>query len=144
MRYFSKRHDIRKGSNESAGIDLPANLDDDKIIIKAKSSVKIKTGIHFEITDGFFGLVVPRSSIGIKRHLILQNTTGIIDSDYRGDIILSFYNFKDEDVVIKDGEYIAQMIIIPYMKTNLKKVEDLDLLNKTKRGEGGIGSTGKF
>lgn len=77
----------------------------------------------------------------LKKHLALQNTVGIIDSDYRGSIRLKFFNYGNEDVTIDDGEYIAQMIIVPYTSVDLQKVDTLDELSETERGAGGFGST---
>lgn len=140
MKYFTKKHELKVGTKDSAGIDLPACLDD-KTTVKAKEYVDVDTKIHVEIPQDCFGMVVPRSSIGTKKHLALQNTVGIIDSDYRGAIKLKFFNYGNENITIEDGEYIAQMIIMPYTSVDLQKVDTLDELSKTKRGTGGFGST---
>lgn len=123
----------------SAGIDLNCFNEED-IIIKPKQTVKIPTGLKVEIPEGFFGAIYPRSSTGIKKHLMLSNTVGIIDSDYRGEIKLFVYNYGDSDVVVKKGDRLAQMIIQPYLRVKVTKV---DQLSQTKRGEGGFGSTGR-
>lgn len=140
MKYFTEKNNLKVGTKDSAGIDLPACLDN-KIIVFGKNYVDIDTKIHVEIPQGCFGMVVPRSSIGTKKHLALQNTVGIIDSDYRGPIKLKFFNYGDRDIIIEDGEYIAQMIIVPFTSVNLQKVDTLDELSKTERGAGGFGST---
>lgn len=142
MKYFTEKHNLKVGTKDSAGIDLPACLDN-KIIIKAKDYIDINTKIHVEIPQGCFGMIVPRSSIGAKKHLALQNTVGIIDSDYRGPIKLKFFNYGNDVVTIEDGEYVAQMIIAPYTSVNLQKVDTLDELSETERGSGGFGSTNK-
>lgn len=142
MKYFTEKHNLKVGTKDSAGIDLPAYLDE-KIKINAKDYIDIDTKIHVEIPQGHFGMVVPRSSIGTKKHLALQNTVGIIDSDYRGSIRLKFFNYGNEDVAIDDGEYIAQMIIVPYTSVYLQKVDTLNELSETERGTGGFGSTNK-
>lgn len=142
MKYFTEKHNLKVGTKDSAGIDLPACLDN-KIIIKAKDYIDINTKIHAEIPQGCFGMIVPRSSIGTKKHLALQNTVGIIDSDYRGPIKLKFFNYGNEHIVIEDGEYIAQMSIVPYISVDLQKVDTLDELSETERGSGGFGSTNK-
>lgn len=140
MKYFTEKNNLKIGTKNSAGIDLPACLDN-KIIVFGKNYVDIDTKIHVEIPQGCFGMVVPRSSIGTKKHLALQNTVGIIDSDYRGAIKLKFFNYGDRDIIIEDGEYVAQMIIVPYTSVNLQKVDTLDELSETERGAGGFGST---
>lgn len=141
MKYFANKHDIKIGTEDSAGIDLPASLDHDAIVIMPHSFIDIDTKVHFELEKGYFGLVAPRSSIGTKKHLALQNTVGIIDTDYRGSIKLKFFNYSNQDVVIKDGEYVAQMIIMPFLRTKMERVENLNDLSKTDRGHGGFGST---
>ena len=140
IKYFTEKHELKIGTKDSAGIDLPACLDE-QITVKAKDYVSIDTKIHVEIPQGHFGMVVPRSSIGTKKHLALQNTVGIIDRDYRGAIKLKFFNYGNENVTIEDGEYIAQMIIVPYTSVDLQKVNTLDELSETERGAGGFGST---
>ena len=140
MKYFTEKHNLKVGTKDSAGIDLPACLDE-KITVKAKDYVDIDTKIHVEIPKGHFGMIVPRSSIGTKKHLALQNTVGIIDSDYRGAIKLKFFNYGNDNVTVEDGEYIAQMIIVPYTSVDLQKVNTLDELSETERGAGGFGST---
>lgn len=140
MKYFTEKHNLKVGTKDSAGIDLPACLDN-TIIVFSKSYVDIDTKIHVEIPQGCFGMVVPRSSIGTKKHLALQNTVGIIDSDYRGSIKLKFFNYGNNDITIEDSEYVAQMIIVPYTSVDLQKVDTLDELSETERGAGGFGST---
>lgn len=140
MKYFTEKHNLKVGTKDSAGIDLPACLGE-KTTVKAKEYVDINTKIHVEIPQGCFGMVVPRSSIGTKKHLALQNTVGIIDSDYRGATKLKFFNYGNENIAIEDGEYVAQMIIVPYTSVDLQKVNTLDELSETERGAGGFGST---
>lgn len=127
------------GTDQSAGIDLPCSNEED-IIIKPKETVKVHTGIRVAIPDGYFGGVYPRSSTGVKRNLMLANTIGVIDSDYRGEIMMFFYNFGDSEQVIKKGDRLAQLIIQPYQRFDIKIVDELD---ETDRGEAGFGSTGR-
>lgn len=142
MKYFTEKHNLKVGTKDSAGIDLPACLG--KILtVKSKEYVDINTKIHVEIPRNHFGMIVPRSSIGTKKHLALQNTVGIIDSDYRGPIKLKFFNYGNDVITIEDGEYVAQMIIVPYTSVDLQKVDTLDKLSETERGSGGFGSTNK-
>ncbi|PMC82585.1 dUTP diphosphatase [Anaerococcus hydrogenalis] len=123
----------------SAGMDIYSSNKND-IIIKPGEIAKIETGLHIEIPEGFFAAIYPRSSTGVKRQLMLANSTGIIDSDYRGEIKLFFYNFGNDIQTIKNGERLAQMVIQPYEKVQIEKVDELC---ESERGEGGIGSTGK-
>lgn len=126
-------------TEHSAGMDLYCKSDD-KIIIKPKETQKIHTGIYVEIPEGYFGAVYPRSSTGVKKHLMLANSVGIIDSDYRGELMIFFYNYGEEDQVIENGDRLAQLVITPYLKCEIKKVDDLA---ESERGKGGFGSTGK-
>ncbi|MFL8968940.1 dUTP diphosphatase [Helcococcus kunzii] len=123
----------------SAGFDLYCN-NEEPIVVKPNEVVKIPTGIKVSIPEGYFGAVYPRSSAGIKHRITLANTVGIIDSDYRGDIQIFFVNESDKEYTINNGDRLAQMIIQPYVRSEIEIVDSLD---ETKRGEGGIGSTGK-
>ena len=125
-------------TEHSAGIDLYCKSDKD-IIIKAKETVKIHTGIFVEIPEGYFGAVYPRSSTGVKKHLMLANTVGVIDSDYRGELMIFFYNYGEEQV-IENGDRLAQLVIQPYLSCDIEKVDEL---SDSERGDGGFGSTGK-
>lgn len=125
------------GTEHSAGIDLYCDLEED-VTIKAKEMGGFSLKLKVEIPEGYFGAIYPRSSTGIKKNLMLLNTVGIIDSDYRGEIQIHFYNYGDKDVTIQDKDRLVQMIIQPYEKVNIKKAETL---SDTERGEGGIGST---
>ena len=100
-------------TSESAGIDLYCSNEKD-IEIKPKETVKINTGLKVQIPKGYFGAVYPRSSTGVKKHLMLANTIGVIDSDYRGEIMIYFYNYGENTQVIKNGDRLAQLVIQPY------------------------------
>lgn len=123
----------------SAGFDLYCN-NDEPITVGPNEVVKVPTGIKVAIPEGYFGAIYPRSSTGIKHRITLANTTGIIDSDYRGPIQIFFVNNSDKTHTINNGDRLAQMIIQPYVKVDIELVDSLD---ETERGEGGIGSTGK-
>lgn len=122
----------------SAGIDLPAALDE-AMTVEPGQMVKIPTGIRAQIPQGTFGMIVPRSSTGIKRRLMLANTVGIIDSDYRGEILVFLVNMGSEKAVIEPGDRLAQMIIMPYIRAQIVSGD----LDQTQRGQGGFGSTGR-
>lgn len=126
-------------TKNAAGLDLYCVSEKD-ITIKPNETVKIHTGVQVEIPEGYFGAVYPRSSTGVKKNLMLANTVGIIDSDYRGELMVFFYNYGSEEQVIENGDRLAQLVIQPYLRCKVKKVEKL---NDTRRGDGGFGSTGK-
>lgn len=127
-----------KGDTEAAGIDLYACIDE-PITIASGNTAKIPSGIACEFPKGYFGLVVPRSSVGAKRRLQLANTAGIIDNSYRGEILMIFANENKIPQTINPGERLAQMILLPYVTYN---IVETDSLSETERGEGGFGSTG--
>ncbi|EEI83667.1 dUTP diphosphatase [Anaerococcus tetradius] len=127
------------GTAHAAGLDLYSYTDKD-IIVKAGETVKVHTGVRVEIPEGYFGGVYPRSSTGVKKQLMLSNTIGVIDSDYRGEIMVFFYNYGKETQVIKNGDRLAQLIIQPYQRCDIELVDNL---NDSARGEDGFGSTGQ-
>ena len=129
-----------RGDTEAAGIDLYACIPD-TLEIAPGSSVLIGTGIACEFPEGYFGAVVVRSSIGIKRHLALSNQVGVIDNSYRNEILVSLTNMGDMYETISPNERIAQMILLPYVKFDITEADEL---SETERGMGGIGSTGRF
>lgn len=111
---------------------------DEDAVIEPGKSVAMHTGITTEIPNGFFAAVFPRSGMGIKRHLRLSNSTGIIDSDYRGEWVVALHNDGDETQVINKGDRVAQFAILPVLDAKLIESE----LTETERGTGGLGSTG--
>ena len=131
----------------SAGADLRAYLYDEempdvkitKIVIQPNQKAKIHTGLAFQLPKNTAMLLLPRSSMGIKKGLILQNTVGLLDSDYTGECLIFVKNIGDEPVEIENGERLVQAVIIPYVKPAFFEVDELD---KTERGNGGFGSTG--
>ena len=120
-----------------AGLDLRA---DSFRELHTNTVAKIKTGIHVEIPENHVGLIFPRSSLGL-RGITLANTVGVIDSDYRGEIICAMVSRKLES--IHQYERIAQLVIVPISIPLVTFVEELEDLSNTKRGEGGFGHTGK-
>ena len=123
----------------AAGADLYACMGG-PVSIKPGETVLIHTGIAMQIPEGLVGLVYARSGIATKRGLAPANKVGVIDSDYRGEIMVSLFNHSNIVQEIADGERIAQIVIAPYIKADFKEAESLD---ETLRGEGGFGSTGK-
>lgn len=131
------------GTEYAAGLDLYAYLENITEIHAGQTKL-IHTGIAIEIPEGYVGLIFPRSGLATKRNLSLANCVGVIDADYRGEIMVAIRNHSlpSEEFstqYIENGERIAQMIIMPYTYASLNEVEEL---SETKRGEGGFGSTG--
>ena len=128
------------GTPFSAGADLYALLGEEKIEIKSGETKLIHTGIALQIPDGLVGLIYARSGIATKRGLAPANKVGVIDSDYRGEIMVSLHNHSDKPQFIEEGERIAQIVFTPYVAAEFLECETLD---DTDRGAGGFGSTGK-
>lgn len=126
------------GSEFAAGADLYACIEE-AITINPHETVLIHTGIAMEIPTGFAGLVYARSGIATKRGLAPANKVGVIDSDYRGEIMVSLHNHSEKVQKIDVGERIAQLVITPYITAEFIETTELD---DTERGEGGFGSTG--
>lgn len=140
---YSKLHPdamLYKKHENDAGYDLKAtNINVDV----AKGIIAYHTGIALEIPDGYVGLLFPRSSIS-RMQLSLANCVGVIDSTYRGEIIAKMRPTNNIDVNLvryEVGDRVCQLLIVPLAKYNLKEVPHNEL-TKTKRGEGGFGSTG--
>lgn len=127
------------GSEFSAGADLYAITDGD-IEITPNETYLVHTGLAFEIPEGYVGLVFARSSLGTKRGLAPANKVGVIDSDYRGEVMVSLHNHSNEIQMISDGERIAQIAFVPFLSAEFDLSDSLD---DTSRGAGGFGSTGK-
>lgn len=127
-----------RGSEYAAGYDLYANLEDE-IVIPAGETVKVGTGIASEIPNDWFGAVFARSGLATKQGLRPSNCVGVIDSDYRGEIIVALYNDSKNDKTIHNGDRIAQLVVIPFLNAEFNVVDEL---SDTQRGNGGFGSTG--
>ncbi len=128
------------GSEFAAGADLYACTNGETVIIESGETKLIKTGLAMEIPEGYAGLIYARSGIANKRGLAPSNKVGVVDSDYRGEIMVSLHNHSNETQSIADGERIAQMVITPFLKVEYNEVQEI---SETVRGEGGFGSTGK-
>lgn len=127
------------GTKYSAGMDL-YNSNRTTIEMAPHETKFIHTGLVFEIPIGYVGLVYARSGLACKRGLRLANSTGVIDSDYRGEVMVALHNDSNDAQAINPGERIAQMIIMPYPSIDLVEVNEVD---DTERGVGGFGSTGR-
>ncbi len=127
------------GSACAAGADLYACLDN-PAVIEPGQTVFIPTGLAMEIPAGFAGLIYARSSLGTKRGLAPANKVGVIDSDYRGEIMVALHNHGSSVQTVENSERIAQLVIAPVFTPGFTEVESL---SGTQRGAGGFGSTGK-
>ena len=126
------------GTEFSAGADLYAITGGEKLI-KAGETQFVSTGLSIEIPTGYVGLVYARSGLACKKGLAPANKVGVIDSDYRGEIMVALHNHSAQDLTVADGERIAQLVIAPYIKAEFEEVGDLSV---TDRDVNGFGSTG--
>ncbi len=127
------------GSPCAAGYDLYACLDADAEI-PPHTTVKIGTGLAFALPEGTFGAVFARSGLAAKESLRPANCVGVCDSDYRGEYIVALHNDGDTPRIVRHGERIAQLVLLPYLPMEFEEVSEL---SETERGVGGFGSTGK-
>lgn len=138
-----KLKEIKYASNEAAGVDLCACIDD-AIIVQPGEIVKIPTGIQISANDTdkhpCCFLMFGRSGLGAKYGITLANSVGVIDSDYRGEIIAAIINNSNKAYIIEPMDRVAQLVLVPIERMNFNYVDDLD---STQRGTGGFGSTGK-
>ena len=128
------------GSEYAAGADLYALTNGETVSFSPGETKMIHTGLAVEIPVGYAGLVYARSGIATKRGLAPANKVGVIDSDYRGEVMVSLHNHSNTEQEISDGERIAQLVIAPFLAAEFCETEEL---SDTARGEGGFGSTGK-
>ena len=126
------------GSADAAGADIYA-LTDGPVTIAPGQTVLIHTGLAFAIPRGYVGLTHARSGLATKQGLAPANKVGVIDADYRGELMVALHNHGREPRVVNDGERIAQMVITPYLTAQFTETDQLD---DTQRGAGGFGSTG--
>lgn len=128
-----------RGSNYAAGYDLSADVGSN-VIIAPHTTVKIGTGIAVELPENTFGAIYARSGIASKEGLRPANCTGVVDEDYRGELVVALHNDSDVVRIVEPGERIAQFVVQPYVSVEFEEVEEL---STTVRGVGGFGSTGK-
>ena len=127
------------GSLFAAGADLYALLDSETVI-EPQQTLLVHTGLSMEIPEGYAGLIYARSGLASKRGLAPANKVGVVDADYRGEIMVAIPNHTAQPQTIAPFERIAQLVIAPFLKAEFTLVEELDC---TERGEGGFGSTGR-
>ena len=126
------------GSADAAGADLYACLET-PLTIAPHQTFLVKTGIAIAIPTGYVGLIFARSGLACKRDLAPANKVGVIDSDYRGEIMVALHNHGTEPRTVEPGERIAQIAIMPVSQPTFEVTDSLD---QTQRGQGGFGSTG--
>lgn len=125
------------GSKSAAGADLYSC--EGELVFAPNETKLVHTGIAMEIPEGYVGLIYARSGIATKRGLAPANKVGVIDSDYRGEIMVALHNHYNQEARIEAGERVAQIVITPYIAVNFIQTDSLD---ETDRGAGGFGSTG--
>ena len=126
------------GTEYSAGADLYACLEE-KICINPGETVLVKTGIAMEIPVGYAGFIYARSGLATKKGLAPANKVGVVDADYRGEVMVALHNHGSEAADVENGERIAQMVIAPFLTAEFVLTDELE---DTVRGAGGFGSTG--
>ena len=127
------------GTEYSAGADLYC-LSDGDITVMPHETTLIHTGIAIEIPEGYAGLIFARSGLASKRSLAPANKVGVIDADYRGEVMVALHNHSDKPQTVASGERVAQLSIVPFLKAEFELADEL---SDTVRGAGGFGSTGK-
>ena len=133
------KHQLPKyETSQSAGMDIRANLEE-PITLKPLERALVKTGLFIALQIGYEAQVRPRSGLAFKKGITVLNSPGTIDADYRGEIGVILVNLSNEDFVVEDGERVAQLVIAKHEQADWEEVE---VLNETKRGAGGFGSTG--
>ncbi len=124
----------------AAGADIRASLHEKKsLIIAPGERMLIPTGLSFEIPAGFEVQVRPRSGLSLKTSLLVVNSPGTIDADYRGEVQIILGNFGTDPYIIEHGLRVAQLVVAPVWQAQFQTVETL---SETERGSGGFGSTG--
>ena len=129
-----------RGSLLAAGADLYALPSEGDAVIEAGATSLIHTGIAVAIPEGYVGLIYARSGLATKRGLAPANKVGVIDADYRGELMVALHNHGTEAQTVAAGERIAQLVIAPCL---MCEYELCDTLGETERGAGGFGSTGR-
>lgn len=126
----------RHAKRGDAGLDLTSR---ETVEIAPQGTAMVGTGVAAEIPDGYFGAVFPRSGMASKRGVNLVNNVGVVDSSYRGEIILPLYNAGHGTATVERGERVAQMVLVQFAACECVEVEEL---SETERGSGGFGSSG--
>ena len=129
-----------RASAGAAGMDLHACISS-PVIIAPRELVRIPTGLAIALPDeNTVALIFARSGLGIKHGVSLSNAVGVIDSDYRGEVIVGLHNQSQEAFTVNPGDRVAQLVLLPVFTPGIEVCEELD---ETGRGAGGFGSTGR-
>jgi dUTP pyrophosphatase len=128
---------LRRGSSQAAGTDV-AYVGEKNVTIYPGSVMKLATGWAFAVPDHIAIQVLPRSGLSTKHGLRPANTPGVLDPDYRGELFVALENFSHEVRTVKPGDYVAQIMFVPFYKPLFQMTDDL---GETERGDGGFGST---
>lgn len=132
---------IAPATSHSCGIDLRACFAEEKICIAAGDRYPLPAGIAIEICEqGIAGFLYSRSGLGAKTGLTVAQGVGVIDPDYRGEIVAFMLNTSKQEITVEKGERIAQLVFQPYVPVSFEESEEL---SQTERGSGGYGHTGK-
>lgn len=129
----------KNATKGSAGYDLCADLDT-PVVIEPGKTEKIPTGLAMQIDPDYAGFIFARSGIATKFGIAPANCVGVIDSDYRGEVIVGLHNHSDAPFTVNPGERIAQLVLMPVYTPEIEECEELE---ETARGTGGFGSTGR-
>lgn len=121
-----------------AGFDL---VSVESVEISPKETRKVKTGIIIEIPEGYGGFILPRSGMSVNNHITIPNSPGLIDSGYRGEVLVALHNNSEKRYEVNAGDRIAQMVIMQVSQTNFNEVS-IEKISDTERSTGGFGSSG--
>lgn len=129
----------RRGTPESAGLDLSACLEG-PLVLKAGETALVPTGLAAELPPGTAGMVYARSGLASKAGIALANGVGVVDSDYRGELMVPLHNYTGTDFALAPGDRIAQLVVTPVL---FPDIEEAETLSDTQRGKNGFGSSGQ-
>ncbi len=128
----------RQATTLSAGYDLCACIRQE-LTVPPGQTVSVPTGIAMALPEGYGGFIFARSGLGLRHGIVPGNCVGVIDADYRGEVLVGLHNHSNEPYTIGPGERIAQLVLLPTPRWEAQEVDSLD---DTARGTGGFGSTG--
>ena len=131
-----------RATRQSAGFDLSL-CGQQPVTIQPGETVMIHTGVAVVLPEGTAGMVYPRSGLASKHGLALANCVGVIDSDYREELMVPLYNHSGEAYTVSPGERVAQMVVTPVLLPEVEEIPAGEQLPESERGTGGFGSTGK-
>jgi len=131
----------RYATEGSAGLDLPACIES-PVVLEPGTTEIIPTGLAVSIHDpGLMAVLAPRSGLGIKHGVVLANLIGIIDSDYHGELLVGLWNRSGQPFTVRPGDRICQMLFVPVVQVDFRFVDKFS--NASRRGDGGLGHTGR-